>query len=227
MVEAPSRWRLRRRAGTRRPSSRHSRWTALRLTTPALLAELGVGAPVAPARMGPAEPAQLAAAPVPVRLGSAGWRWVVRCCPTSWHAHRCDTPNTCWRCSTARRRRAGLTSFPGPAPSRPGSGAPCRPRSASAGRSRPPAPSGGGRHQLDRGRPTPVTLPRWQGPSPAHGSRQLGVGRLHADRGPRSGAEGAGTCDRGGRRSEASPNPADGVPMRAQAILVVASISCR
>jgi hypothetical protein len=30
VVEVPSRWRLRRRAGTRRPSSRHNRWTALR-----------------------------------------------------------------------------------------------------------------------------------------------------------------------------------------------------
>ena len=32
MVEVPSRWRLRRLVGTRRPSSRHSRWTALRFT---------------------------------------------------------------------------------------------------------------------------------------------------------------------------------------------------
>jgi Transposase domain (DUF772) len=31
-MEVPSRWRLRRRTGTRRPSSRHNRWTALRLT---------------------------------------------------------------------------------------------------------------------------------------------------------------------------------------------------
>jgi hypothetical protein len=90
--------------------------------------------------------------------GSAGWwRWVERCCPTSWHAHRCGTPNPRCRCWTARRRRAGLTSFPVPAPSRPRSGVPCRPRSASAWRSRPRAPSADGRRRPS-GRRTGRTL---------------------------------------------------------------------
>ncbi len=33
LVEVPSRWRLRRLGGTRRPSSRHRRWIFLRFTT--------------------------------------------------------------------------------------------------------------------------------------------------------------------------------------------------
>jgi hypothetical protein len=33
VVESPRRWRLRRLGGTRKPSSRHSRWIFLRFTT--------------------------------------------------------------------------------------------------------------------------------------------------------------------------------------------------
>jgi hypothetical protein len=56
-------------------------------------------------------------------------------CPLLRHAeYRC-------RWVTARCRRAGLTSFPPQLLQRPRSGAPCRPRSASTRRSRPPAPT--------------------------------------------------------------------------------------
>jgi hypothetical protein len=41
-----------------------------------------------------------------VALGRACW-------PTIRPARRCDSPNCCWSICTARRRRDGLTSFPG------------------------------------------------------------------------------------------------------------------
>jgi hypothetical protein len=74
-----------------------------------------VGAPVTPAGVGAAERTELLAQrPVPVRLDqlvALGGAVL----PDQLARHRWETPNTCWRRVTARRRRAGLTSFPGPA----------------------------------------------------------------------------------------------------------------
>jgi hypothetical protein len=76
VVETPSRWRLRRRIGTRRPSSRHSRWMALRLTVHPLLAELGVSTPIPHVgrdRLSRCSSSRRAR----YRSGSRGWwRWV-------------------------------------------------------------------------------------------------------------------------------------------------------
>ena len=76
--------------------------------------------------MGLAPPqAGMAASEVPQMLpealfgpigGALGRRWVERCCPTTRHARRCDTPNRAWSRSTATRRRSGVTIFPQPAP---------------------------------------------------------------------------------------------------------------
>ena len=137
----PSRWRLRRLRGTRSPSSRHTRRVRL-LFSSHPSSSSSRWARRYPHR-GRSREIPRSARAAPRHLGAtlgrgAGWngagpRIGTPAAPTA----RADPEAS----STAWRRRDGLTSFPAPSPSAPDIRAAGRPRSASAARSRPPAPS--------------------------------------------------------------------------------------
>ena len=104
---------------------------------PALPAELGVGAPIAPPGVGAAELAQLLPGSDPgqtrglVALGGAVLPDQLARPPLGDAEHLLQVLD-------GAARRAGITSFPAQPPSRLRSGAPCRPPSASAGHSQCP-----------------------------------------------------------------------------------------